>query len=106
MTTPSPVQHPLDVLDSLAADVLSDTETAGQFLANDFAAVLNRAAGRQVATPDAVLTFARTPLEFEPGPDIEIPPDTSSRRTCARRPGRPRPPGEVMQVGSNGCVTT
>lgn len=73
MTIPSPEQHPLDVLDGIAADVLSDTEAAERFIANDFAAVLNQAADRQVTTPDDVLRLARTPLET--GPDIEIPAD-------------------------------
>ena len=74
MTIPGPARHPLDVLGTIAAEVLSDTDAAEQFLANDFAAVLNRAAGRAIVTPGQVLTSARTPLEYEPGPDIEIPP--------------------------------
>lgn len=72
---PSPAQHPLDVLDGIAADVLGDVEAAERFAANDLASALNQAAGRQVTTPDDVLRFARIPLEYEPGPDIEIPTD-------------------------------
>ena len=70
----SPAQHPLDVLDDIAADVLGDVEAAEQFAANHLAAVLNQAAGRQIMTPNDLLRFARTPLQYEPGPDIEIPP--------------------------------
>jgi hypothetical protein len=74
MTAPDP-QHPLDVLGTIAAEVLSDIEMTEQFTANDFAATLNQAGGRQIVTAGDVLRLARTPPELEPGPDIEIPPD-------------------------------
>ena len=61
MTTPGPAQHPLDALDAIAADVLSDTGAAEQFLANDFAAVVNQAAGPCLITPSQVLALSRDP---------------------------------------------
>ncbi len=79
MTIPGPAQHPLDVLGTIAAEVLGDTDAAEQFLANDFAATLNQAAGHAcrpdlMVTPGQVLAHIRTPVEPEPG-YIEIPPE-------------------------------
>jgi hypothetical protein len=75
----SPEQHAQDVIDAISDDMLSDIDAVEQFAANDLAAGLNRAAARagiaRRYTPAEILTFARTPLEYEPGPDYEIPPE-------------------------------
>jgi len=63
-------EHPLDVLDAIAADVLSDTDAAEQFTANDLAAVFNQACERagnpKRITPGQVLRVARGDVQLDP----------------------------------------
>ena len=81
-------EHPLDALDAIAADVLSDTEAAEQFTANDYAATFNQACQRagnpKRITPAQVLRVARGEVQLDPETEaalaelpevIEIPPD-------------------------------
>lgn len=94
MTTPLPAEDPLDVLNAVVADVLSDTDAAVQYVANDTAASLNRAYERagwqRRTTPTEVRAFFEG---FHPGPDggelIRVPRDVYSFDETFGRPEDP-----------------